>query len=162
MEVIKKISSAIDKAITVICIILMAAMTMIVLIQVSTRFLPVRNPNWTEELSRYLMIYIAYLGASTGIKEWANVGVDFIITRLPGIGRYILNIIIRFAILVFWCLALYLSMQVFPKTGLFQKSASMGFPLLYAQCSIIIGSCLCIIQGICQIITYIAGGVKNA
>ncbi len=87
MEVIKKISSAIDKAITVICIILMAAMTVIVLIQVSTRFLPVRNPNWTEELSRYLMIYIAYLGASTGIKEWSNVGVDFIITRLPETSR---------------------------------------------------------------------------
>lgn len=162
VEALKKISAAIDKAVTAICIILMAAMTIIVLIQVSTRITPLKNPNWTEELSRYVMIYIAYIGASTGIREWSNVGVDFIIERLPKTGKYIMNVLIRLAILLFWCVALYLSIQVFPKTGRLQNSASMGFPILYAQCSIIIGSALCIIQGIIQIITYAAGGVKNA
>lgn len=162
MEALKKISTAIDKAVTAICIVLMAVMTCIVLIQVSTRFLPVKNPNWTEELSRYIMIYIAYIGASTGIREWSNVGVDFIMNRLPKTGKYILNVIIRLAILAFWCGALYLSVTVFPKTGMRQKSASMGFPIFYAQCSIIVGAVLCIIQGIIQTITYAAGGVKNA
>ena len=162
VETLKKISSAIDKAVTAICIVLMAVMTIIVLIQVSSRISPMKNPNWTEELSRYVMIYIAYIGASTGIKEWSNVGVDFIIERLPKPCKFAMNIIIRLAILAFWCFALYLSIQVFPKTGRFQKSASMGFQILYAQCSIIIGSVLCIIQGIIQTITYAAGGVKNA
>lgn len=161
MEAMKKLGALIDKAVNIICIILMAVMTGIVLLQVSTRFLPVRNPNWTEELSRYIMIYIAYIGASTGIREWSNVGVDFILERLPKRAQFAMNLIIRIAILAFWCLALYLSVSVFPKTGLRQKSASMGFPIFFAQCSIIIGSVLCIIQGIIQVITYAAGGVKN-
>ena len=162
MEAIKKISDVIDRAVTAVCIVLMAVMTCIVLIQVSTRYLPVRNPNWTEELSRYIMIYIAYIGASTGMREWTNVGVDFILERLPKLGKYVMNIIIRLTVLAFCCVALYLSVTVFPKTGMRQKSASMGFPMFYAQLSIIIGSILCIIQGIIQVITYAAGGVKNA
>lgn len=157
-----KLGAYIDKAVNVICILLMAVMTGIVLLQVSTRFLPVRNPNWTEELSRYVMIYIAYIGASTGIREWTNVGVDFILERLPKAVKYGINVLIRVIILVFWCVVLYLSIKVFPKTGMKQLSASMRFPIFYAQCSIIIGAVLCIIQEIIQTITYTAGGVKNA
>lgn len=161
-EALAKFGAAIDKAVNIICTILIALMTCIVLIQVSTRFLPVRNPNWTEELSRYIMIYIAYIGASTGIREWSNVGVDFVIERLPKPTKYAMNLIIRIAILVFWCVALKLSIDIFPKTGMRQLSASMRFPIFYAQCSIIVGAALCILQGIIQVITYAAGGVKNA
>lgn len=157
-----KLGAYIDKAVNVICTILIAVMTCIVLIQVSTRFLPVKNPNWTEELSRYVMIYIAYIGASIGIREWTNVGVDFILERLPKPAKFVLNIIIRVAVLGFWCVALYLSATIFPKTGMRQLSASMRFPMFYAQCSIIVGSVLCIIQGVIQIITYVSGGVENA
>ena len=153
-DTLMKVGAYIDKVINVICIILMAMMTCIVLLQVSTRFLPVRNPSWTEELSRYIMIYIAFIGASTGIREWTNVGVDFILERLPKAAKYVMNVIIRAAILVFWCVVLYLSIQVFPKTGMRQLSASMRFPIFYAQCSIIIGAVLCIVQCIIQTITY--------
>ena len=160
-ETLMKLGAVIDKLVNVICTILIAVMTCIVLLQVSTRFLPVKNPNWTEELSRYIMIYIAYIGASIGIREWTNVGVDFIIERLPKAAKYFMNLLIRFSILCFWCVALYLSIQIFPKTGMRQLSASMRFPIFYAQCSIIIGSVLCIIQGLIQVIVYAAGGVKN-
>lgn len=61
-----------------VCLALMAIMTGIVLLQVVARLTPgVKNPNWTEELSRYVMIYIAFIGASNGIRQWDNVGVTF-------------------------------------------------------------------------------------
>lgn len=161
-EALVKLGAFIDKIVNIICTILIAVMTCIVLVQVSTRFLPVRNPNWTEELSRYIMIYIAYIGASTGIREWSNVGVDFILERLPKGTKFAVNTIIRLAILAFWCVVLYLSVMIFPKTGMRQLSASMRFPMFYAQCSIIIGAVLSIIQCVIQIVTYAAGGVKNA
>lgn len=162
MKALKTIGEYIDKVVNIICIFLLAVMTGIVLLQVSTRILPVRNPNWTEELSRYLMIYIAFVGASTGIREWTNVGVDFILERLPKAAKYAVNVIIRLAILVFWCVVLYLAATIFPKTGMRQLSASMRFPLFYAQCSLIVGAALCIVQCFIQTITYLAGGVKNA
>ena len=78
-----------------VCLALMAIMTGIVLLQVVARLTPgVKNPNWTEELSRYVMIYIAFIGASNGIRQWDNVGVDFLIERLPRVPQFLLNIVI--------------------------------------------------------------------
>ena len=161
-EKLIKFGAVVDRLVNYICIVLMAVMTCIVLLQVSSRFMPYKNPNWTEELSRYVMIYIAYIGASTGIREWTNVGVDFVIERLPKTGKFILNCIIRLTICIFWCFVLYLSVKVLPKTGLRQKSASMGFPVFYAQISLIIGAVLCIVQSLIQVITYAMGGAENA
>ena len=148
-DILVKAGEYVDKVVNVVCTFLIAVMTCIVLLQVSTRFLPVKNPNWTEELSRYIMIYIAYIGASIGIKEWTNVGVDFVLNRLPKAGRFIVNLIIRMAV------------KIFPKTGMRQYSASMRFPIFYAQLSIIIGAVLSIVQSVIQVITYTIGGVKN-
>ena len=77
-----------------VCLALMAIMTGIVLLQVVARLTPgVKNPNWTEELSRYVMIYIAFIGASNGIRQWDNVGVDFLIERLPRVPQFLHNLI---------------------------------------------------------------------
>lgn len=146
-----------------VCLVLMVLMTGIVLLQVFARVIPgIQSPNWTEELSRYVMIYIAFIGASNGIRQWNNVGVDFVLNKLPKIPKLILNLIIRVAVLTFWCVVVYLGIQYFPKVGGRQYSASMGFPILYAQASLIIGGILCAVQTVGQILNLLIGGEENA
>ncbi|MBR4548332.1 MAG: TRAP transporter small permease [Oscillospiraceae bacterium] len=145
------------------CIVMLAAMTVIVWIQVFARSIPaIVAPNWTEELSRYIMIYVAFVGASNGIFQWNNVGVDMIISRLPKLGRFILNLIIRVLVLAFWCLVIYLGWKNFPKVGGRQFSATMHFPMLYVQISLVIGGILSALQCIGQIVCYAKGGPDNA
>ena len=147
-----------------VCLALMAIMTGIVLLQVVARLTPgVKNPNWTEELSRYVMIYIAFIGASTGVYQWSNVGVDFVIDRLPGPLNFADNLVIRVAILAFWCGVIYWGCEYFPTVGGRQYSASMGFPVVYAQMSLVLGGVLCAIQTVGQIVQHITtGGKKDA
>lgn len=144
------------------CIIMMAIMTVILWIQVATRYLPIHSPSWTEELARYIMISFAFIGASNGIREWNMVGVDFIIIRLPKTLQFGLNLLIRIIVLMFWCVVAYSGMKIFPKVGMKQFSPTMGFPIFYAQVSIIIGAILCILQTTGQIIkTFTEGGEVN-
>lgn len=146
-----------------VCLALMALMTFIVLLQVVARLTPgVANPSWTEELSRYVMIYIAFLGASNGIRQWNNVGVDFVITRLPRVPRFLLNLVIRLTVLAFWGVVVYWGLEYFPKVGGRQFSASMGFPILYAQLSLVIGGVLCAVQTVGQILNLLIGGGEDA
>jgi len=57
----------------------------------------------------------------------------------------------------------YLGINIFPKVGIKQFSASMGFPLFYAQLSIIIGGVICALQTIGQTVKLITeGGEVNA
>ena len=154
----------INHFVRIFCVAMMIMMTAIVLIQVVARLTPgVKNPNWTEELSRYVMIYIAFIGASTGVYQWSNVGVDFVIDRLPGPLNFAVNLVIRVAILAFWCGVIYWGCEYFPTVGGRQYSASMGFPVVYAQMSLVLGGVLCAIQTVGQIVQHITtGGTKDS
>lgn len=157
---IREFLEFINHAVRVFCIAMMIMMTAIVLIQVVARLLPgVKNPNWTEELSRYAMVSIAFIGASTGIYQWSNVGADFVLERLPKTGKLILNVIIRVMMLAFWCGVIYWGCKYFPTVGGKQFSASMRFPIVYAQMSLVLGGVLCAIQSAGQIMgCFVTGG----
>lgn len=62
-----------------------AVMIAVVLIQVFARsFLP-QSPVWTEELSRFALIYIAAFGAGLAFRNGDLVHVDLICESLPGL-----------------------------------------------------------------------------
>lgn len=153
----------INQLVKYFCIIMLAVMTGIVWLQVFARSIPgVTAPSWTEELSRYIMIYVAFIGASNGIYQWNNVGVDMIISRLPKTGKYVLNLVIRALVLAFWCLVIYWGGKNFPRVGGRQYSATMHFPMLYVQLSLVIGGGLSALQCIGQIVSCAKGGRDNA
>jgi len=59
---------------------------------VATRF--ANEPlEWTEPLSRYLLIWLTMLGAAVLVKNHAHIEIDFIYQRLPERGRTSLNIL---------------------------------------------------------------------
>lgn len=152
----------VNSIIRIFCVAALAGMTLVVLVQVFTRIIPgIKAPTWTEELSRYIMIYVAFIGASNGIRQWNNISVDFIFTRLPRVPRLVVDLMIHLTILVFWCLVVYWGSIYFPKVGGRQFSASMGFPLLYAQISLIIGGVLSILQTIGKTVELLMGGFKD-
>lgn len=158
-DIIDEFLEFINMIVRNLCIILAALMFLIVFLQVITRLLPVvKSPAWTEELSRYIMISFAFIGASAGIREWGMVGVDFIIERLPKLLKFGLNLLIRFIVLIFWCIVAYLGINILPKVGLRQYSPTMGFPIFYAQISVIIGAILCILQTIGQMMKVFVEG----
>jgi len=166
-EIFSEFLEFINDIVKKFCIILTGSMTFLVLLQVVMRLLvrvlPIKVPNWTEELSRYMMIYIAFVGASNGIREWSMVGVDFLLNKFPNKARFAMNLAIRVTILAFWIVIVYLGINIFPKVGIKQFSASMGFPLFYAQLSIIIGGVICALQTIGQTVKLITeGGEVNA
>lgn len=74
--------------------ILLSALIIVVLIQVITRPLPVSSPAWTEEVARFLLVYIVAFGCglATGKRELVNV--DLLIGVLtPGIRKVLVAVI---------------------------------------------------------------------
>ena len=67
---------------------LMAVMTMLVFVNVVTRYAFNFSIIWAEEVSQYLMIWIAYLGAGLALREGRHVAVEILQDRLPtALGR---------------------------------------------------------------------------
>ena len=95
-----------DKLCRVLIALMMTAMVLDVLLGVTNRFVLKLSISWTEQLARFLLIWISMLGAATAVRLGSHIGVTFILARM---GRWrrpflLLNIvlIIGFLSVVGW------------------------------------------------------------
>lgn len=63
--------------------LMMAVMATLVFINVVSRYALNVSIIWAEEVSQYLMIWIAYLGAGLALREGRHVAVEMLQDRLP-------------------------------------------------------------------------------
>ncbi len=71
------------KSVDYVAATLLAAMTVLVFLQVLFRYWLQLPLDWGEEVSRYLFIWSAMLGAAIGTKRRAHFGIDFLVKALP-------------------------------------------------------------------------------
>lgn len=57
-----------------------------------------------EELSRYLFVWVAFLGAMLGYVEGKHVGVDIVVSKLHGIKRLIVSLVAE--VVIFFCVGI--------------------------------------------------------
>lgn len=67
-----------------IVIVILAAMAVMVFANVALRFLTDHSILWVEEASRYLMIWLTFLGAGIVLRYGGHIGIDTLQERLPG------------------------------------------------------------------------------
>ncbi len=65
-------------------IAILAAMALMVFANVALRFLTDHSILWVEETSRYLMIWLTFLGAGIVLRYGGHIGIETLQERLPG------------------------------------------------------------------------------
>lgn len=91
----------IDKVLKWVLVFIMAAMTLNVLWQVFTRFILQNPSSFTEELARYMLIWIGILGASYVAGQKMHLAIDLLSTKLTGLKKSNLEIFIQSMIFLF-------------------------------------------------------------
>ena len=71
----------IDKLLSIVLISLMALMVLDVTWQIFTRFLTDSPSSWTEELARFLLIWIGLLGAAWAFRKRAHLGLSYLVDK---------------------------------------------------------------------------------
>ncbi|HEY3563802.1 MAG TPA: TRAP transporter small permease [Casimicrobiaceae bacterium] len=64
-------------------IVLLAAMAVMVFANVALRFLTDHSILWTEEASRYAMVWLTFIGAGPVLRYGAHLGIDTLERALP-------------------------------------------------------------------------------
>ncbi|HSC71374.1 MAG TPA: TRAP transporter small permease subunit, partial [Candidatus Methylomirabilis sp.] len=56
-----------------------------ILISIAARYLDIRiaNIDWVEETSRFLFIWLSFLGAALAVEQMAHIRIDFFAQLLP-------------------------------------------------------------------------------
>lgn len=91
----------IDKILGNFLAILMGIMTIDVLWGVFTRYAMGSQASWTEELARFLLIWIGILGAAYAAGKDMHLAIDLLMPRLKEEGQKRLKILISFLIVLF-------------------------------------------------------------
>lgn len=77
----------------------MGGLLFVLFLQVFTRYVLNDPLSWTEEVARYLYVYVVFLGASAAISDRSHVGIDFIVKALPATAQWIVALLVNLAIL---------------------------------------------------------------
>ncbi|MCX7779521.1 MAG: TRAP transporter small permease [Negativicutes bacterium] len=94
---------------------------------------------WAEEASRYLFIWLIFMGAIVAYKDNAHLGVDTLVNKLSPKGKRILFIINNILLLVTMALCVDGTWKITLLTAN-QVSASMQLPMNYVYVSGLIAS----------------------
>ena len=137
--------SRLDRVLGAAVAALLAAMVLNVLWQVFTRFALGKPSSHTEELARYLMIWLTLLGAAYGVGSRAHLAVDLLAGRLTARARRLLEATIEVMVLLFAVGVLVGggSRLVAITLSLGQTSAALHVPLGWVYLAIpVSGACM--------------------
>lgn len=134
-------------------IILLVAMTLLMGVQVFSRYLLNASLSWSEELTRYLFIWSGFLSVSYCIKKWISIKIDQIINMFPKRIYVWMQLILN---VILFVLFLYLTLHAWEYLqqciASNQKSPALGLPMYYVQAAPLVGFFLAMIRASQQII----------
>ncbi|WP_369283387.1 TRAP transporter small permease [Oscillibacter sp. GMB15532] len=140
-----KIVSFLDKHLEeVLLAILLGVMTLMIFMQIVFRVFgwPL---SWTEELGRYMFIWMIYLGAASAIRKRKHISVEILEIFLKDSGKFALNIFSNVVFMIFAAILTYYSIPVIQRV-VTQLSPAVRLSMAIPYSSVLIGSALMFIR----------------
>ena len=146
-----RLGNVMNRTAEVVCAAMVLTMTLIVATQVICRYLLGASLTWSEEVSRYLMIWITFLGASTAFKRSMHTGFDAVLRALAPGARRAARLVTLVAIVTFLVVVGIKGMQL-ALFNMAQRSPAMRLPMGTVYLAIPTGCLLMLVYAVDQLI----------
>jgi len=91
--VLARVKKSMDRVVDWTCIVLLALATAVCFYQVVARYVFSSPPTWSEEIARYLFVWLTFLGSAIGFREGAHLALGFTKNIFPkNLHRWVLMI----------------------------------------------------------------------
>lgn len=151
MKTLKKVSYAVNQAVSYIGVASFIVLIIACVSQVFFRFVLNRSLSWTEELARYCFIWMHMLGASLLIETGGHATVTAVLDLLHGSLRKIVDIIIELVILFDGAVMLYAGF-VLAYSSRTNLSTALSVPMWMINSSVAVAGLLLMFQAVVQIV----------
>ncbi len=108
--------------------VVLALLCGIVFVQVIMRYVFGHSLSWSEELTRYMFVWIIYLGVNLGIRGNNQIKIDIMDLALHGKARKVLHLI-QHLISIAACVAAAWGSYYLIKIGFLAKSPTLHWPM---------------------------------
>jgi TRAP-type C4-dicarboxylate transport system permease small subunit len=149
--IMKKISDVLNRVCETTLILFLAAMAIIVLLQVIFRYLLHLPLFWTEECARYCLVWASLLGAAIALKRGEHIALTFFLERFPLRVSRGLTQIARFSVVAILAIMLWGGVKLVLVTSL-QTSPALRIPMAVPYLALPISSGIMLIHVITAIV----------
>lgn len=136
-----KVLTALRKATDAIVALLFSVLVVLVLIQVITRTMHM-SQTWIDEISKFVFVWLTYLGGAITVRKGANVCFDLILEGTKGKAYKVLFLLVNIVAIVFmaavcilgtqqaWANRVQFSTMTRTNMGLMNAAIPVGFALM--------------------------------
>lgn len=151
--VVREFLGFVDLIVKWLCIAMMIFMVVSVLLQVVTRYVLSMPVSWTEEIARFLLIWIAFLASSHIARTSSYIRVTFFTERYSPKVQQGINIVCKLIMLGFTGFFVIQSFSVYTTVVANEVAPVMQIPMIIPRSALFIGQGL----AFCQMLA--AGGL---
>ncbi|CAM3653893.1 MULTISPECIES: TRAP transporter small permease [Brevibacillus] len=126
----EKALAVLTKVTNVLMAVCLSGMAILVFLNVVLRYAFDSGITWSEEMSRFLFVWLTFLGAIGALKDNSHLGVDMFIKKLPLVGKKVAFVLSNLIVLYVLWLVLdgsWKSTMISTKA----LSPAVGLPLSY-------------------------------
>lgn len=157
MKVLKFLDDHLEE---MICVAVLAAMTLVIFIQIIIRLISplIKLPMaWSEEIGRYLFIYAVYTGAAYATHKRAHQKVDILPILVGNKGKLVFNLISDLGVIIFAGVMTIFSWQVVQNVAFVfvQKAPATKLNMGIAYAGPALGMTLCAFRSLENVVFHI-------
>ncbi|MGN0909191.1 MAG: TRAP transporter small permease [Succinivibrio sp.] len=144
--------AAFQKVVLGVITVALMAMMVVIGVQVFTRYVIFYSLPWSEELSRYLFVFIVLCGINIAVSREKLIKIDALQNSIKSLrGRLALDIVHAAAGIVACALIAFYCTDLFP-VGRVQKSPAMRIPMIIMYYVVFIGYVLALIALVLKLV----------
>lgn len=156
LKPLKQIEHGLDAIIQPVVFAGMVALIGVITLQVVSRVL-FSAVGWTEEVARFLMVWITFLAATLAFQRGRHIAVTFAVDALPGRLRQAARIVSILSVIAFM-VALVIIGYRYMQVQSFQKSASMRLSMTYVYAVIPLSAAVMGWYALVDLVALLLGG----
>jgi TRAP-type C4-dicarboxylate transport system permease small subunit len=106
-------------------------LAVVVFLQFFTRYVLNSSLGWTEEIARYLLIAVTFIGSAMAVRKRSHIAVEFFYRWLGPAGRHRLALAVDLVCLLFYGTAAWLTAKLALRTQQFMAAVDLPKSLIY-------------------------------
>ena len=152
LNYMEKLSAVLDKITLTTASILLVVIAVIVNWGVFCRYVLFAPLPWSEQIPKYAMVWMGFLGASLGISRNRHIGFDILVVRLPSVIRKLIIIAGRILVLFFLAMMTIYGVTFALAVGFSSNAPMLPIPMFYLFLAVPVGGVFMILQATIKLV----------
>ena len=128
LKLLKKADTVLGKVVNVIAITAFSMMVLLIIAQVYTRFFTSQSLTWSEELARYLFVYVIFFSAILVSRDKKHIAIDNLTLALHGVPLKIVLTVSKLIQIAFFVVVLIGAAKFMP-TAMLRTGSTIRIPM---------------------------------